>query len=480
MAKIQIMVVEDEKIVAEDIREILQGFGYEVPAIVSSGKNATEQAEKIRPDLVLMDIMLKGEMDGIVAAEEIRTRYDIPVIYLTAYADDKTLQRAKITEPLGYILKPFQERDLQIAIDMALYKHQMEQRLKEREAWLTAILKSTSDAIVTTDASSCITLLNPVAQAITRLSSEDAVGKKLIEVIPLRNTKTSVNIESLIAHVLQNGVVTELGDELKFAPPSKIISIEGQAAPIRNAKGDIRGMVWIFRDITKQKQAHEETRRMERLAILGKFASTVAHEIRNPLGSISLNFQFLESRLSIPENLRNTLKYIHQGMERIQKIIKEILDFTRPTPPAFRKENIHDVIANSLRSVEAEFQKDNITVVKKYEASPPTLFIDAAQIMQVFVNLLMNAKQAMSGGGKLTIATQSRPDCLIVQIEDTGKGIPKENQEKIFNLFFTTRADGVGLGLAIVSKILEQHIATISFESQIGVGTKFTIQFPLA
>ena len=130
MPEIHVLVVEDESIVALDIQNMLGSLGYEVPVVVSSGEAAIEKAAETHPDLVLMDIRLKGDMDGIEAAEQIRGRFNIPVVYLTAYADDETLQRAKITEPYGYILKPFGERELHTAIEIALHKHKLERELQ--------------------------------------------------------------------------------------------------------------------------------------------------------------------------------------------------------------------------------------------------------------------------------------------------------------------------------------------------------------
>ncbi len=125
------MIVEDEWITADDIRMSLQSLGYTVTSMVTSGEEAIQNAEKDRPDLVLMDIMLKGEMDGIEAASQIHSCYNIPIIYLTAYADEKILERARITEPFGYIVKPFVNEDLKIAIEIALYKHRVEKERKK-------------------------------------------------------------------------------------------------------------------------------------------------------------------------------------------------------------------------------------------------------------------------------------------------------------------------------------------------------------
>ena len=152
----KVLVVEDQRIVAKDIQAKLEGLGYEVPAIVSYGEQVQDIAERTRPDLVLMDIKLEGAMDGIEAAVKLRHAMEIPVIYITAYADDDTLKRVKLSEPYGYLLKPFEERDLSITIEIALYKHRMEKKLKENERWFSTMLNSIGDAVIATDKLSLI------------------------------------------------------------------------------------------------------------------------------------------------------------------------------------------------------------------------------------------------------------------------------------------------------------------------------------
>ena len=147
MAKKQltrILIVEDEKIVAMDVRNMLENLGYSVPAIAASGEEALEKIEETKPDLVLMDIMLENSMDGVEATHEIRTRYTIPVVYVTAYADENTLERAKATAPYGYILKPFEEKELHTTIQIALYKHEIERKIREEtENSLSTIINTT-------------------------------------------------------------------------------------------------------------------------------------------------------------------------------------------------------------------------------------------------------------------------------------------------------------------------------------------------
>jgi two-component system, response regulator PdtaR len=133
MADTSIILVEDEIIVAADVKNRLENMGYNVLGIFDTGEEAIQKVGELKPNLVLMDIVLKGEMDGIDAALKIRELFNIPIIYLTAYSDEKTLERAKVTEPFGYVLKPFEDREIQSAIEMAIYKHQMEKKLKESE-----------------------------------------------------------------------------------------------------------------------------------------------------------------------------------------------------------------------------------------------------------------------------------------------------------------------------------------------------------
>ena len=178
MSTAQIMVVEDEGIVAQDIETTLQSLGYSVPYVASNADEAIAKAEEIHPDLILMDIVMPGERDGVEAAEEIKDRFHIPVIYLTAYADDETLRRAKATEPFGYILKPFQKRELYTQIERALYRHSLEQKLKESEEWFSATLQSISNAVIATDKAGMIKFLNPMAEALTGWKKSEVMGKE--------------------------------------------------------------------------------------------------------------------------------------------------------------------------------------------------------------------------------------------------------------------------------------------------------------
>jgi len=177
MQKRTIMVVEDERIIAEDLRHWLLALGYTVGAQVTTGREAVRRCETMRPDLVLMDILLPGEIDGVQAAQEIRDRFDIPVVYVTASSDDATLARAKSTEPFGYILKPFDERSLYSTIEMALYKHQAEQRLRESEERFRLLFEHAPVALHALDADGHLLRVNRAWEKLFGYTQEEVVGR---------------------------------------------------------------------------------------------------------------------------------------------------------------------------------------------------------------------------------------------------------------------------------------------------------------
>ncbi|MBM3284327.1 MAG: response regulator, partial [Candidatus Aminicenantes bacterium] len=182
MDGIRILIVEDEGLVARDIENMTKGMGYEVCGLASTIDEALDKVASLRPDLVLMDVVIKGTLDGIAAAEKIWNSFHIPVIYVTAYADEVTIRRATLTEPFGYVLKPFDERELKIAIEMAVYKSRMSLRLKEREEWLSALLKSIGDGVIATDGEGLVTFMNPLAEKLTGWKHEEALKKPLANV----------------------------------------------------------------------------------------------------------------------------------------------------------------------------------------------------------------------------------------------------------------------------------------------------------
>ena len=260
MTNAQILVVEDEVIIAENIRAKLNGLGYAVSAAVSSGEEAIQKAAETHPDLVLMNIQLEGGMDGVEAAAQIHVRFDIPVVYLTAHADDDTLQRAKLTEPFGYILKPLGVRELDSVIEIALYKHKMEKNLKKSEQWLATTLRSIGDAVIATDTRGDVIFMNPVAEALTGWKQEEALGRDLAEIFHIIDEQTNKVTEAPATKTIREGVVLSLANHVLIARDGTEIPIDDSAAPIRDSKGNISGAVLIFHDTIERQWAEKKLR----------------------------------------------------------------------------------------------------------------------------------------------------------------------------------------------------------------------------
>ncbi len=267
--KTTILVVEDELIIAKGIEKRLKALGYHVAGIVATGEEAVDVALGTVPDLVLMDICLQGGMDGVTAAEKIRAAVDIPVVYLTAYADPDSLGRAKLTEPFGYIVKPFQDITLRSTIEMALYKHRMESRLRRSEQWLATILRSIGDAVIATDSQGLITFMNPVALSLTGWRRDDALGRELQEVFKVREAAPAAPLDNIVSNVMHNGTTQCFpGTTYLVSRDGRETPIEAKATPFVGVQGGNTGLALVFTDITGRMRTEEALRRSERILFL--------------------------------------------------------------------------------------------------------------------------------------------------------------------------------------------------------------------
>ncbi|TGK14036.1 GGDEF domain-containing response regulator [Leptospira fletcheri] len=203
----QILIVEDENIVARDLKHRLMNIGYKPPIIATKGAEAVRIAKEVRPDIMIFDIMLSNSViDGIEAAAEIRSEIDVPLIYLTAYADDYSVIRSKATEPYGYILKPFQTRELHIAIEMALYKHSMDQELKRQQSMLSSILDSIPEGLIATDLEGNVTFMNPYSEKLTGWTSLEGKGRNVRELFQLVSTvEKDISLDPISSLLSGNG-----------------------------------------------------------------------------------------------------------------------------------------------------------------------------------------------------------------------------------------------------------------------------------
>jgi len=243
----RILVVEDERITAEDLHETLTDLGYLVTATVSTGADAIAQAEENTPDLVLMDVRIDGAQDGTETARVLRERFDIPVIFLTAHADSITITRAKDAEPLGYITKPFQEAALRATIEIALHKHVGDLKSRQKQEQLAATLWAIAEGVITLDMAETITLFNPAAEAWTGHLSRAALGRPVNDVFQVISAASGEPLAPAWASVLSGGTLRDLPSNVLLVSRSgEKRPITGSVAPIRDHRGAVSGAVLVF------------------------------------------------------------------------------------------------------------------------------------------------------------------------------------------------------------------------------------------
>jgi two-component system cell cycle sensor histidine kinase/response regulator CckA len=499
-----ILVVEDERVVARDIEESLLRMGYDVVGTAASAAECLERAESHRPDLVLMDIRIEGALDGIETARILRTRYDVPVIYLTAFADEHTVARARETEAHGYILKPFRAGELRSAVEIALFKHEMEVRQKVREQWFSTTLRAIGDAVMAVDGEGRVKFANPVAERLLGSSSEELLGRTLPDVFHPIDERTREPIALPSPKEVADGKSTPLIEGAALVSPSGEHPIEDSLSPIIDDHGKLLGAVMVFRDVSEARQLRARAALSDRLTSLGTLAAGVAHEINNPLtyvlGNASVVARELDRmRQAVQERrqsagallemvaershaMTEALLEIQDGAERIRGIVIDLRAFSRPET-AERPGDVRSALDWALRVTETEIVA-RAKLVTKLE-SLPRVRGNGTHLGQVFVNLLLNAVQAIDESAKtenvIEVTAGVDGGCVIVDVRDTGNGMPPDVIKRVFEPFFTTKAvgKGTGLGLSICHGIVAAAGGTIEIESSVGVGSRFRVRLPV-
>ncbi len=344
----RILVVEDEIIVAENLRLRLNDMGYAVPAVVISGEAAILKAKETEPDLVLMDIQLKGEMDGIEAAEQIHTRYKIPIVYLTAYADQETLDRAKVSEPFGYMIKPFEATELYTTIEMALYKDQLEKALKESEEKYRRIIKQQGEGIISLDSHQGFSFSNPAAEEIFGVPSGKLVGRNLGEF-------TSQDLFHCIRRKMGQARPGQKSScELEIVrDDGKHRQLFATVTPWQDCDGSFMGAFVIFRDDTERKrsqdalqQAHDELelRVRERTAELAKANQELRSEIAER-GAVEAALKNSEERYRmIFDGSRDAIFITGEdgGLVDVNKAAEELSGYSKEELLAMKLDQLRD------------------------------------------------------------------------------------------------------------------------------------------
>lgn len=488
-----ILIVEDEQIVALDMRVRLERFGYLVLGAFPRAEEAIaflEDGDAPTPDCVLMDINLQGDMDGITAANIVRERFVLPVIIITAYADEETIERAKASEPFAYIIKPFDDRELRTAIVISLYRHSMERRLQERERLLSAILGSIESGILVTTPSRGIAFASEVAESLMGCSVKP--GTEVSEAIPPQ-----------VLEAARRG-----GPALWHRDGSEARTIQLAVHPLRvpgPTDPEASREVWVLQDITRRladeralREKDEQLAHAEKMEAVGRIAGGLAHDFNN-LVTIMMGY----SRLALDDIERgNPLEEIRRNLEGVYETARRSSGLTRQLLAYSRVEstNATTIVADDAISKYAVLLEsvvpENVRVEYILNAREARVLLDPARLEQVVVNLVLNARDAMPAGGAIVVSTETvhleeplgtyvrevpAGWYLRLQVVDSGDGIPAEALPRIFEPFFTTkdRTQGSGFGLATVYATTEDAGGAIQVASTVGQGTTFSVYLPL-
>ncbi|MCA9976930.1 MAG: PAS domain S-box protein [Chloroflexota bacterium] len=484
MTKSRIMIVEDESIVALDIQQRLQRMGYEIVAVAARAETAIQRAQEVLPDLVLMDIQLRGELDGIDAADLIYGRFNIPVIFLTAFADEATLQRAKKVTPYGYLLKPLQEQELHTTIATALYRHQIEQKLKESERWLHTTLHSIGDGIIATNTDGFIQFMNPVAAKLTGWEPKEALGKNVRSVFQVERRKR----EPLLTQ--ETGMEMEPAHQMYlYHKDGRLTPVEQTTTSIKDENGRFLGVVIIFRDISERLYLEQTIRSYTfelhaRNEELDAFAHTAAHDLQTPLTPIVGLAEMLEMNLANMD-LDEALMYIRairKSGRKLLNVVEELITLSQ-----VRKVDVQTTPIDMGRIVQDALERlehmiDEYSAHVQLPAVWPAVMGYGPWIEEVWVNYVSNAIKYGGDPPQLILGADVQPnDQVRFWIRDNGYGLAPEQQAQLFTPFtqlHQASTNGTGLGLSIVRRIVEKLGGQVQLESVVGQGSVFSFTLP--
>ena len=364
----------------------------------------------------------------------------------------------------------------ELNLELECKNEELEENLREREQvqnYLATLLETMSAGVVVVDQLTKVRTINRAAREIFALAEDLELPSFLGMLIP--DLSRAEPVQKCIANRFEKIHKFEL--ELNH----KRQWLDIQVVPTDlSAVGVPRGAIFVIHDITEMKRLSQQAQLSSRLSAMGEVAMNVAHEVRNPLGSIELFSSMLRRELKDQPELEGLAGHILTGVRNIDRIVSNILLFARNQEIKAQIVNPEELLKDTLLYAEAGIQEKQVKVSKSFESLEPAILLgDSDLLKQVFLNIVQNAIQAMSKNGHLELVIQRKNDSVIIQFFDNGCGIPSKDQRKLFDPFYTTRTKGTGLGLTIAHRIIQAHRGMIDLESRSTGGTVFTITLPL-
>jgi PAS domain S-box-containing protein len=511
MAKPKVLVVDDERLIREHCADTLAQAGFQV-LTAADVQAALRVTQTDRPAVILLDIVLPG-MGGIEALSHFaKLAPHTPVIMIPARASLQNAMESLKHGAYDYIPKPLQPEVLVAAVKRAEERHRLlvensqlvytlqekvgelsrlhqlasemagdlRQRMEARTAELhrserltESIITHLASGLMVADPGGAITVINPQGAMTLRCDAAELIGHKLTDLFPNAGELLEVRGES--SH-------REL--ELTLRDHSAI-PLGFSNSYLTDVRGNREGVIVVFRDLSEIKQLQAELHRKDRLAAIGEVVAGVAHEIRNPLFGITSVAQILTREVNLTSAHRDLVEAMLSETQRLNALIGDLLVFGRPAALERRPTDLHQLLDGCFHLYAGEIRERSIAPRKAYHPHLPTLLVDQDKLIQVILNLLKNALEATPPGGTVTVETRlhksggGEVDDVEVSISDTGCGVLPEDRDRIFDLFFTTKPRGSGLGLPICRRIIEDHGGKLALESRQEQGTTFTITLPL-
>ncbi|MFC1833929.1 response regulator [Thermodesulfobacteriota bacterium] len=495
----KILVIDDEESIRSMMRMTLEMDGYQV-VTAEDGPTGIEALKRESPDITLLDIRMP-DVGGMDVLQRIKSlNRDAEVIIITGHGDMDTAIESLRHDASDFLTKPVSDELLSFALKRCEEKLALKHKLKQytqnletlvREANLQLerayqfrenLIENSPDAIVCIRKGGDIVIFNSAAERLLGYNKDDVIGKMSIEDLYLPGAAKKVMKDLRDDDFGGKGILKKREMTLLDKKGGEIpVSL---SAAILYENNEEAGSVGVFTDIREKRELESQLIRTEKLSSLGKLSAGIAHEINQPLTGVLTFASLLARKFKKDEATSKDLHIIVRETNRIRGIVRGILDFARETPLQKQSENIERVIDQTLEIIVHQQRFFGIELKKEYSEEDLNVRIDPSQMEQVFMNIVLNALDAMGGAGTLTIKTRRSNGMVEVVCQDTGRGMPESIVSKIFDPFFTTKdsteGTGMGLGLAISYGIVRNHNGDVKVTSKVGEGTTFTVQLPEA
>ncbi|MFH1852389.1 MAG: ATP-binding protein [Candidatus Neomarinimicrobiota bacterium] len=500
----KVLIVEDDKNIAKNLSYYLCEMNYSLCGVIRSGEELLERINEYQPQVILMDIQLAGELDGIATVEKLNRIYDIPVIYLSARTDMETLSRARATGQFGYLIKPVNPLELHFTIQMSLYKHEADSVIQSTRDWLQTALNSIGDGVISTDPCGVVTFVNPVAENILTTTRDQLFGQNIHDNLYLIDDNEINSLFISSDQVIEDEQSRKIaGQILVNRKKGTEIPIDGTVSPIIRQNGNFDGSIFVFRDITSrieneksQKLLGEQLRHSQKMEAIGLLAGGIAHEFNNIIASISSYAQVAITQISPDAPTLPYYQTILRKLDHATVLTRKLLTMNRKQDLNFMAVDLNQVTGELVRFLRQTIVKD-INITFELDKTIKPVRADVNSIEQIITNLCLNARDAIDGHGTIHLSTAqvrssseihdsltdlTEPEYVQLTVTDNGCGMDEQTLQRIFEPFFTTKSgeSGTGLGLSMVYGLMKQHKGAVHCSSQPNIGTIFNLYFPNA